>query len=62
MAKACAANATVAIRNFNPRKLDILISAINSAATDALKAVFESYNRFMLTTSGELNYPSKLPR
>jgi len=36
--KPCAANATVAIRNFNPRKLDILISAINSAATDALKA------------------------
>jgi len=35
---------------------------INAAAKDALKAVFESYNRFMLTTSGELNYPSNLPR
>ena len=42
MAKACAANATVAIRNFNPRQLDILISATNSAATDALNAVSES--------------------
>jgi hypothetical protein len=35
---------------------------INAAARDALKAVFESYNRFMLTTSGELNYPSNCPR
>jgi hypothetical protein len=35
---------------------------INAAAKDALKAVFESFNRFIVTPSGELNYPSNLPR